>query len=118
MGMPHEDSAQGFVIGPPRPPPGQYHFETRAPTIYIFNSICLAIMLLATGIRIAIRFKSCKLRFGPDDWVIMLASVSNTVHPRWLGMRLMISSSYSLECILALPWPVSHSEELANICTT
>ena len=68
--------AKGFHFGVSRPPPDQYHRETRAPIIYGYCSVAIFLMIMATAVRVAIRVRNYKLHVGWDDWVIVLATVS------------------------------------------
>ena len=81
LGMPSKDPMKGFPSMVPRPPPGQYHYETRAPIILAYNAICLTLMVLSTGTRIAIRLQNYKLRFGWDDAMIIIATMFALISP-------------------------------------
>ena len=76
IGKPDTDTSKGFKSPTPRPPPGQYRRESRGPDILAYCSTCIFIMVLITGMRLALRMRSYKLRFGWDDWVIIPAAVS------------------------------------------
>ena len=62
--------------GLPRPPPDQYKHESNAPAMIAVSVVCMLLVILATGARVAIRANYSKLRLGWDDWLIVVASVS------------------------------------------
>ncbi|KAL9615472.1 MAG: hypothetical protein Q9167_000150 [Letrouitia subvulpina] len=62
---------KGFKTPPFRPPPEEYHFETRRPRFLAGACVAIIIMVLITGTRLAIRARSPKLHFGKDDWLII-----------------------------------------------
>lgn len=69
------DPAAGFVLAL-RPPPG-YVFETKAKSIVVGSAFVALAMIIPTTARLVLRGrKGSVLRFGWDDWTILLAMVS------------------------------------------
>lgn len=58
-----------------RPPPNLYHFEDRGGDYLTAACTAIAIMVLVTGARLAIRARNAKLYFGADDWLILVGVV-------------------------------------------
>ena len=75
IGKAGKDPSNGFSLLP-RPLQNQYHYESRGPAIIAYNVVFTLIMLVVTGWRICLRIQNYKLRFGWDDWGIILATVS------------------------------------------
>ena len=69
----HADPALGVLVPPARPP--NANFETRSPQIVAADSVCIALVILITGSRLLIRALHHGLKWGWDDWVIILGSV-------------------------------------------
>lgn len=68
------DPALGIAVPPVRPPDA--HFENRGPRIIATNSVVIVLVILITGSRVLVRALHRGLKWGWDDWVIILASVS------------------------------------------
>lgn len=60
----------------PRPPPDQYKVESNANRIMAVGIVCMLLVIMSTGARVAIRMMYSKLRLGWDDWVMVMATVS------------------------------------------
>lgn len=75
MGKVGVDPSKGLTIPPFRPPPDQYHFETRGPAIIAVSSIVIVLMLLVTVARLLVRRLKKDVRFGLDDWLMVPALV-------------------------------------------
>lgn len=73
-GMPNLDPAKGAQIPPSRPLNDQY--KSRAPMMLAADIVCIVLVVLITGTRLLIRALCHGLRWGWDDWMILLASVS------------------------------------------
>lgn len=73
-GLEGRDPAKGAQIPPPRPLNDQY--TSRGPRIIAGSSVCIILIILITGTRVLIRALYRGLRWGWDDWMIILASVS------------------------------------------
>ena len=69
------DPSKGLKIPPFRPPPEQYHFETRGPAIIAVSSVVIVIMLSVTVARLLVRRFKKDVRFGLDDWLMVPALV-------------------------------------------
>lgn len=69
----HADPAQGVLIPPARPP--NAHFETQSPQIVAADSVCMVLVILITGSRLLIRALHHGLKWGWDDWFMIVASV-------------------------------------------
>ena len=70
------DPRLGVPVDPPRP--ANYHFQTRGPQLVISMSCMISLVILITGIRLALRKFVAPLRFGLDDWMIIPAAVCLT----------------------------------------
>ena len=68
------DPAKGVSIVPSRPFNDRY--EGRGPGIIAANSLCIILIILITGARLLTRALHRGLRWGWDDWMILVASVS------------------------------------------
>lgn len=77
LGMVKLDAHKGVGIILHRPPPGQYHFETRGPGIIAGASVSIAIMIAITGTRLGLRYFKKRLIWGWDDWLIIPGAVGN-----------------------------------------
>lgn len=62
-------------IPPRRPPPDEYHFQTRGPAVIAVCSVAMAVMIFVTVARLMVRKLRKDLKFGLDDWLIMPAMV-------------------------------------------
>lgn len=71
LGIKHGDPSQGFKVNPPRPPAGEYQFETRGPGLIAGLSICVVVMAGVTGLRLYLRLFSPRLKTGLDDWLLI-----------------------------------------------
>ena len=67
----NHDPKVGAKIPPMRPPPDQYHFETRGPGIIARMVIGIVVMVFITVSRLMMRGFKKELCFGPDDWLII-----------------------------------------------
>ena len=68
------DISKGFDIkikSPPLP-----HDASNRDRITVAAAICLVVIVLSTGLRLAIRLHNKSLVFGTDDWSIIFATVS------------------------------------------
>lgn len=74
FGLEGLDPAKGAQLPPARPP--NAHYESRGPGIIAANSVCIVLIILITGSRLLVRALYRGLRWGWDDWAIMLAAVS------------------------------------------
>lgn len=68
------DPAKGVLIPPSRPLDDRY--ESRGPRIIAANIVCIVLIISITGTRLLIRALRRGLRWGWDDWMIFVASVS------------------------------------------
>jgi hypothetical protein len=66
-GLTGADPKLGILSGPPRPPPDQYHFETRRPGLIAGSSVCIVVMVLVTVTRLLYRRFNTSVQFGADD---------------------------------------------------
>ncbi|KAJ1327432.1 hypothetical protein MN608_06759 [Microdochium nivale] len=74
------DPAAGFVLAL-RPPPG-YVFETKAKSIVVGSAFVALAMIIPTTARLVLRGrKGSVLRFGWDDWTILLAMIVGLGYP-------------------------------------
>ena len=100
IGMPQADPWHGVPVPPARPPPSQYHYESRASRNLASYSSALAIMCIITLTRLYLRAFSKRMRWGLDDWLMIVAFVS------------LPTSDYTLqtaerwEKLLAIMWPI------------
>ena len=69
------DPAKGASLPPKRPPPDQYVSVARTTNVVVGSAICMAVILIITGVRLYIRSRNATLRFGKDDWMILPAVV-------------------------------------------
>lgn len=70
-GLTNVDPSQGAKIRLSRPPPHQYRFETRAPSIIAGSAVSIVIMVVITVTRLLIRCFDGGVQFGADDWLII-----------------------------------------------
>ena len=70
---PNVTGARGIRIGPV---PNPKLTDSTSSTIVASSSVCIAVVLIITGIRIAGKFSSKKSRLGWDDWFMILATLS------------------------------------------
>lgn len=68
------DPAKGLFILPSRPLNDRY--GSRGPGLIVANSVCITLIVLVTGARLLLRALHRGLRWGWDDWMILVASVS------------------------------------------
>ncbi|KAL8679456.1 MAG: hypothetical protein Q9186_004286 [Xanthomendoza sp. 1 TL-2023] len=73
------DPRKGLRIPPLRPPPDQYHFETRGPAIIAVSAVLVSIMFIVTVARFMLRKFMKELRFGWDDWLMIPALVRHVL---------------------------------------
>ncbi len=71
------DPSKGLKFPPLRPPPYQYRFETRGPTITAVSAVVFVIMFSVTIARFMLRKFMKELKFGLDDWLMVPALVSD-----------------------------------------
>lgn len=76
----HLDPAKGVLIPPARPPSAR--FETRGPRIIAADVLVIVLVILITGSRVLIRALYRRLKWGWDDWFIILASVGTVIPDR------------------------------------
>ncbi|KAE9990508.1 hypothetical protein EG327_001307 [Venturia inaequalis] len=81
LGIENGDPSQGFKVSPPRPPAGEYQFETRGPGLIAGLSICLVVMAGITGLRLYLRFFTPRLKSGLDDWLIIPGVILALAYP-------------------------------------
>ena len=72
---------KGIKLSLQKPPPGQYHFETKGPQIIAGSAVAIALMFLFTATRIMIRCSKKRAYFGKDDWFIIPGCVSSSLLP-------------------------------------
>ncbi|KAJ1333144.1 hypothetical protein MN608_03134 [Microdochium nivale] len=78
--IPPEDPAAGFVHALQAPP--GYVFETQATSIVIGNVFVVLAMIIPTTARLVLRAKKDSvLRFGWDDWTILMAMIVGLGYP-------------------------------------
>lgn len=80
------DPTKGFPIG--GHPPPNYKFESRGLGLIVSAVVVIVLIILITGGRLALRWRRRDLRWGPDDWVIIPAAVSDRCsrrHDAWSG---------------------------------
>lgn len=76
-GLTKLDPHKGLKIPPFRPPPDQYHFQTRQPAIIAVSSVLIVVMLVVTVARLMLRKLKKDMKFGLDDWFMIPALVSS-----------------------------------------
>lgn len=102
LGIKGHDPSEGAHIPPFRP--ANYQHETRAPGIIAANCVCIVLALLFTGSRVLIRALYRGLRWGWDDWFIILGTVS-VVHVATSGGCLLTRDQYfSCAPLHGSPW--------------
>ncbi|KAL8845938.1 MAG: hypothetical protein Q9221_008939 [Calogaya cf. arnoldii] len=74
FGMGNLDPAKGLKITLKPPPPGQPH-ESNFTSVAVACAIGLTLMTLFTGTRLFLRASNKNLKWGWDDWVIILGTV-------------------------------------------
>jgi len=74
-GLVNVDPGKGLHLPPFRPPPNQYHFQTRGPAILAVCSVLIVVMLSATVGRLLVRHFKKGPSPGLDDWLIIPALV-------------------------------------------
>ena len=67
------DPSKGFPLRV-HPPP-DYQLEDRCSREIASVSVVIVLVILITGNRLALRYFRRRLRWGPDDWVIIPATV-------------------------------------------
>jgi hypothetical protein len=82
-GQENPDPSRGSKVFPVRPPPSQYHYETRAPGIIATLSACIFIMITITGTRLWVRIFNKNLTFGLDDYLIIPGVVRLPLHTHY-----------------------------------
>lgn len=75
-GVSNVDAHKGLKGFPHRPPPDQYHFETKAPGIIAGMVVSIVIMVSVTGGRLLTRWLRPSLKAGWDDILIIPGVVS------------------------------------------
>ena len=80
IGMPQGDPWKGVPIPPAKPPPGQYRKESRVSNNLAAYSIAIAIMCLITLSRLYLRAFSKRMRWGLDDWLMIVAFVGGLLY--------------------------------------
>ena len=60
----------------PRPGPGEREAPSHQNDYVVAVTICIFLMMVATGLRVGVRCWSYRLRIGWDDWFIVLGTVS------------------------------------------
>lgn len=75
FGMFEMDPNQGAPIPPKRPPPELYRAESRAATNITAYSISMAFMIIITMSRLCLRAFSKRMRWGLDDYLMVVAFV-------------------------------------------
>lgn len=78
------DPSKGLHLPPFRPPPSEYHFQTRAPAVIAVCSVCIVLMFTATVARLMVRRLKNDVKLGLDDWLIIPALVWLGLSPKWL----------------------------------
>lgn len=68
------DPKKGFRMGVLPPP--NYKFEDQGSGLIVSAAIVIVLIILITGGRLALRWRRRDLRWGPDDWAIIPAAVS------------------------------------------
>ena len=68
----------------PRPPPDQYKVESNADNIMAVGIVCMLLVIMSTGARVAIRMTYSKLKLGWDDWMMVMATVSSSYPPHMM----------------------------------
>ncbi|KAL8955465.1 MAG: hypothetical protein Q9193_006703, partial [Seirophora villosa] len=69
------DPWDGAPIPPRRPPPGQYRAESRAQYNIIAYSVAIVFISLFTLTRLYLRAFSKRMKWGLDDWLMLVAFV-------------------------------------------
>ena len=75
IGLYDVDAHNGAKL-PPARPHGHYEYQSRSPNMVVASIMSIVIMLVVTGLRLAIRLKHRRLQFGLDDWMIIPGVVS------------------------------------------
>lgn len=76
IGMFGADPWKGVPLPPHKPPPGKYRAESRAGTNITAYSISIAIIIIITMTRLYLLAFSKRMRWGLDDWLMIVAFVS------------------------------------------
>lgn len=87
IGKVNADPSKGYSVKPSRPPPGQYHFETRAPSLIAGCVVSIVVMVAATGARLMLRATRRNMKWGWDDWLIIPGVVGRLIHIHHPGAR-------------------------------
>ena len=64
------DPHKGAKLPPAKPSP-DYEYTSRGPSMVAGSIASIIIMLIVTGLRLAIRLRERRLHFGLDDWIII-----------------------------------------------
>ena len=75
IGMPQADPWKGVPVPPARPPPGQYLKESRASQNLASYSTSIVFLCVITLTRLYLRAFSKRMRWGLDDWLMVVAFV-------------------------------------------
>lgn len=57
--------------------PTNYEYETKQPGIIAGMAIVIVVITIVTATRLALRYFSKSMKFGSDDWIILIAAVGS-----------------------------------------
>jgi hypothetical protein len=82
-GMTKADPMKGYFFAP-KPPPGYTH-ETRVPGVLAGMILVSLFIVVPTGARLIVRARRHQMKFGSDDWMILVAAVRMPVRLRCIA---------------------------------
>jgi hypothetical protein len=82
-GMTQADPMKGYFFAP-KPPPGYTH-ESRVPAVLAGMILVSLFIVVPTGARLIVRARRHQMKFGSDDWVILVAAVRMPVRLRCIA---------------------------------
>lgn len=87
FGMSKADPWNGVPIPPARPPPDVYRAESREGSNIAAYAVSLAIMTIITLTRLYLRAFSSRMRWGLDDYLMIVAFVCPIIMSRCTASR-------------------------------
>lgn len=79
IGLTTLDPNDGVSMEPEKPSP--YVYETKGPGILAGCAVCIFIMAAITLTRLYLRWTSPRLRWGPDDWLMVPSLIMALAYP-------------------------------------
>jgi hypothetical protein len=117
-GMTQADPMKGYFFAP-KPPPGYVH-ESRVPGVLAGMILVIFFIVVPTGARLVLRARRHQMKFGSDDWVILIAAVRIPARLRYFAAKAyqILASAYPIAQILGLfmgggsthMWEVTYAE--------